>query len=667
MLTRSIDRTLTARSGSVQRMRWLEERLLLALLTLLPITAALYLGYVLVLESELAYPVDDAWIHQTFARNLLRYGELVYNPGEPSSASTSPLWTMLLAGGYYLRIDHRIWSYLLGLLLLGLTGLLARDIFRTLYPRRPTWAALAGLGVVLEPHLGWAALSGMETTLFILLSLLLLRGALNTRHQPTGRHGWWGAHWLWSCSSPVVIGVLGALLVMTRPEGLLLFALVLAAEVVRKLFHAEPVSHCQSEPLSALAHAMQVPYCHCEPQRRISSLEGRPAPERQDSGSYYDKRGDPSLRLTMTKENSATEENLMAVEDPATEKNLMAVQDPATEKNPGAEQSPAKGESLVEEQSPAAGAGLIRAVGDVAVSPALMLLFFLLLLVPYAIFNYRVTGQLLPSTYYAKNVFYAQQTNPAGMVRFLLLAVRELLSGPLLGLFPGLLFAFGVLAARLWRAGVRMSLYSGTILAWLPILWCAGLIVAYMLRLPVVYHHGRYLMPVIPVLLIYGLWGTLRLCEVLPMRLLARVIPMALAAFWVVLWVNGAVVYAWDVKFIDEENVTVARWLRDNTPPGVLVATHDIGAIGYFGGRPILDIAGLITPELAPFVRQPDRVLSYLENRRPAYLAMYPSWYPWLARDSLAQEVYRVDQSYAIKIGLDNMVVYKLDWGQGSN
>jgi len=305
---------------------------------------------------------------------------------------------------------------------------------------------------------------------------------------------------------------------------------------------------------------------------------------------------------------------------------------------------------------------------DLGLGPVVTLLFFVVLLAPYVVFNYGVTGQLFPSTYYAKNVFYAEQTNLSGMVRFLLLAGRELLSGPLLVLVPGLIMAFGALAMRVWRAGVRVPFDGMTYLAWLPLMWCVGLVLAYMVRLPAVYHHGRYLMPVIPVLLVYGLWGTLRLCEtlLLSMRVLAKAIPVLLAAFWAVLWVNGAVVYGWDVKFINDQNVTVARWLRDNAPPDILVATHDIGAIGYVAGRPILDTAGLITPGLAPFVRQPDRILSYLESRRPAYLAMYPSWYPWLARDSRAKEVFRIDQQYAIKQGLDNMVIYKLQWDEGA-
>jgi hypothetical protein len=43
-------------------------------------------------------PLDDAWIHYPFARNLSQGFGFSYNPGEPMPESTSPLWTLLLAG-----------------------------------------------------------------------------------------------------------------------------------------------------------------------------------------------------------------------------------------------------------------------------------------------------------------------------------------------------------------------------------------------------------------------------------------------------------------------------------------------------------------------------------------------------------------------------------------
>ena len=50
------------------------------------------------------------------------------------------------------------------------------------------------------------------------------------------------------------------------------------------------------------------------------------------------------------------------------------------------------------------------------------------------------------------------------------------------------------------------------------------------------------------------------------------------------------------------------RWLRKNTPQRTEIATSEIGALGYFGKRRVVDLAGLVTPQMAP----------YLEREMPA-------------------------------------------------
>jgi hypothetical protein len=42
----------------------------------------------------------------------------------------------------------------------------------------------------------------------------------------------------------------------------------------------------------------------------------------------------------------------------------------------------------------------------------------------------------------------------------------------------------------------------------------------------------------------------------------------------------------------------MGRWLDGNAASDALVAAPDIGAIGYYSGREILDLGGLITPEI---------------------------------------------------------------------
>src|SRR5688572_23083681 len=73
-----------------------------AALGLLAAGVSVYLAFALAQAGALAFPLDDAWIHQTYARTFAQNGEWAYRPGQPSSGSTAPLWTLLLALGYWL-------------------------------------------------------------------------------------------------------------------------------------------------------------------------------------------------------------------------------------------------------------------------------------------------------------------------------------------------------------------------------------------------------------------------------------------------------------------------------------------------------------------------------------------------------------------------------------
>jgi hypothetical protein len=72
-------------------------------------------GYLLAsaLVYRVGFPLDDAWIHQTYARNLALRSEWAFLPGEPSAGSTAPLWSALLAVGHVFRRSY-VWTYLLG-------------------------------------------------------------------------------------------------------------------------------------------------------------------------------------------------------------------------------------------------------------------------------------------------------------------------------------------------------------------------------------------------------------------------------------------------------------------------------------------------------------------------------------------------------------------------
>jgi hypothetical protein len=105
--------------------------------------------------------------------------------------------------------------------------------------------------------------------------------------------------------------------------------------------------------------------------------------------------------------------------------------------------------------------------------------------------------------------------------------------------------------------------------------------------------------------------------------------------------------------------VAAARWVNANTPPGALVAAHDIGALGYFGGRRLLDLAGLVSPEVVPFIRDEARLRQWLNVRRADYFVTFPGWYPGLVAAPESQVLFTTAASYGPSQGGENLSIYR--------
>ena len=131
---------------------------------------------------------------------------------------------------------------------------------------------------------------------------------------------------------------------------------------------------------------------------------------------------------------------------------------------------------------------------------------------------------------------------------------------------------------------------------------------------------------------------------------------VALLLFFLLL---GAQAYAEDVAFVENEMVDVAFWLRDNTPAGALVAAHDIGAIGYFAQRPLLDLAGLISPQVISLLDDEEALAQYVRESAVQYLITSPGWpYQALTSAADARLVYSTDYVWTREQGLNNVEVW---------
>ncbi|MBI5836113.1 MAG: hypothetical protein HZB25_02600 [Candidatus Eisenbacteria bacterium] len=69
-------------------------------------------------------------------------------------------------------------------------------------------------------------------------------------------------------------------------------------------------------------------------------------------------------------------------------------------------------------------------------------------------------------------------------------------------------------------------------------------------------------------------------------------------------------------KLLDRVHRSIGTWLADSTAAGASVYIGDIGYIGWFSGRRILDPVGLVSPDAAAWNRRGD-VAGWLRARRP--------------------------------------------------
>ncbi|MBM3276779.1 MAG: hypothetical protein FJY95_01675 [Candidatus Handelsmanbacteria bacterium] len=306
------------------------------------------------------------------------------------------------------------------------------------------------------------------------------------------------------------------------------------------------------------------------------------------------------------------------------------------------------------------------------------LLLYAGLLAPFVTFNLYTLGKPLPNTFYAK-------VGPYGLT--------------------------GALAAGDWVRVAKVALYYPLLQAQELAFFCAenNLVLAclaplgflYLLRqrrgswwvllavlsFPLfkgllapfkgaLFQHGRYAAHLIPLVVLVGLLGLRWAWQLLAegrdfarwRRLRRWAGPAVWGAVFLHLLVNlpaYALTYGWNVTNIEDMHVRMGRWLAGHTPPGALIASHDVGAIAFFSGRRVLDTTGLVTPRALAYLPAggpaDGGVRRLLEAEKPALLVMLPNWYPHLAQErGFLHPVYEIQIEHNTICAGDKMAVYEL-------
>ncbi len=565
--------------------------------------------------TEPGYPLDDAWIHQVFARNMATGHGFSFNPDQPISGATAPLWTLFMA--LLWPILGPVSGGILAGFILEFMAIVAVYKLTLLLTEQSSLALYAAIASILTWIFIWGALSGMEIGLYSALSL-------------------WGLYFYFkaprfSDRNNYLAYALFAMAFLARPE----CALFLVAAIIRDL-----IIWLKSE------HKNIIPWV------------GRILPVAAILTPYF--------IFNYSVNGSLFTQTFTAKE---------------------------QGRGLI---SGLATGDFKRIIKSISVFPYFYLQDFvqnLVVLNPLLIFAF-VAG--------AVKFIAVRGDSKRPMLVILLLAYVPLMGAvaPVLtatyhrmrlidNIVP-LFFIVGI-TGLFWDTAPAKKWIKKTLLIVASILAVSGLILIAADDL-IIRSLGPYLLQNIArtsnsteydVLTLFVRntgWNNILLAAIiaagailsfdlirrklasraLTVILIVLVIGYSLAAF-----LSHAGIYANDVKNISDMDKKIGLYLGEIVGKDQTVAINDIGAITYFSNAHILDLKGLVSPEITPaMISQDSLAFEYMSRHdRVPYVAIFPAWFKYIPTRT---DILKPIRSFIVErntiLAGDTTIVYRAEW-----
>ena len=254
---------------------------------------------------------------------------------------------------------------------------------------------------------------------------------------------------------------------------------------------------------------------------------------------------------------------------------------------------------------------------------------FILLIIPYFLISLYYQGSLVPGTAFAKAIFFAEGSMPF---------INKV------GFFKNRFFPFYITLLYPIPLFIFPLLVCARKVIFLPYLWfyVSTFYLFYFLLFPGAIQHYwyRYQHIFIPLCTIALAGGTYELISICKQKLLkiamAVVILLCIAYNQSVSFGRVKNIYSNQIACVEYTLLDLVHWLKENTPDDCLIALHDIGVVGYFSGRKMLDLVGIVNPEVTGnYLDQRSKTviplsernsIDYLKEKRPDYLVMLPEW-----------------------------------------
>lgn len=216
-----------------------------------------------------------------------------------------------------------------------------------------------------------------------------------------------------------------------------------------------------------------------------------------------------------------------------------------------------------------------------------------------------------------------------------------------------------------------------------PFPWMFPVILTVLYRLTAPYasliNNTRYLIPVFNLFFVVAIIATAWILEAILVGILkfyetneTKAVAALLALMVLIVpliphYMSQATYYGKAVKTVNDLHVNIGYWLAENTPQDAVFATHDAGAVRYISNRSMIDLAGLVSPDIIHGNMTPIETLSYLREHGCNYFVYFNDLFSYWMRyfSYLAYEmVYTVTIPPEVHVGggRPTMSVYQIFW-----
>lgn len=279
-----------------------------------------------------------------------------------------------------------------------------------------------------------------------------------------------------------------------------------------------------------------------------------------------------------------------------------------------------------------------------------------LIILPWILYCLSVTGLPLPDTFYAKVHVPTEEDIATWNYwwNFFVLQMPHIAIGAIVGL---------VLVAKrapyCWLLAVSLTILYRITLPYLSLI-----------------NNARYLVPIFDLLMVAAIGGlaiimervikhNLKVERALSIELLVGVVLILLLIIPITeSYLYQADFYGNSVKNINEQQVVIGKWLYENTPEDAVLAIHDAGAIRFFSNRTVIDLAGLVSPDIIHGNMSSLQILIYLRDHGCEYFVFFNElMHRWLQLMPDAVTIlYTVHLNDNVISGRDTMSVYYVNW-----